>query len=61
MNLKQKLVEALTFLLSGGLFFIAFLFVFAKMFDLRMPVIQEYIPLIPLILLTVFIFFKKDE
>ncbi len=61
MNIKQKLVEALIFLLSGGLFFIAFLFVFAKRFDLRMPVIQEYIPLIPLILLTVFIFFKKDE
>ena len=58
MQKKQKLIDAALFIGCGLLYYIPFIFIFTKMFDKRQPFIQEFIPLIPLVLLSLFFIFK---
>jgi hypothetical protein len=61
MQKKQKLIDAALFLGCGLLYYIPFIFIFTKMFDKRLPVIQEFIPIIPLVLLSILLIFTDRK
>jgi hypothetical protein len=60
MTFKNRLIEATLFFIIGSILYCGFILIFTRLFDQRMPVIQEFLPLFAVFVLSIFIFFNKD-
>ena len=58
MHTKNKLIEGMLFFLCGFAFFCLLAFVITQWFDGRMPVFGEFLPVVSLALVSIFIVYK---
>ncbi|MEI6127447.1 MAG: hypothetical protein WCQ99_12945 [Pseudomonadota bacterium] len=59
MPTKKKLIEGLLFFLCGSAFFCLLVFVVTRWFDGRMPVLGEFLPMVSLTLVSIFVVFRE--
>ena len=61
MSLKKRLIEGILFFVIGSIVYWGFTLIFTRLFDQRMPVIQEFLPLIAVFFLSIVVACNRDE
>lgn len=56
---NRKIFEAILFFFCGGAFWGLLMFIFIKLFEGRLPVWQEFLPVSSLLLISIFIAFRE--
>jgi len=61
MQKGQKLFHTIVFIIGSTIYLLLFLLIFTKVFDKRMPLLPEFLPLAALVLVSVFLLLKDSD